>query len=90
MIAQAQPQYATLQEITDWEMESTDYNNIESTEEVGPDPVTCNALTTLIMYDPTEEFPELFPDEKPTELSTLRYSMEIMQHRIDVIPDSHW
>ena len=90
MIAQAQPQYTTLQEITDWEMESTDYDNIESTEEVGPDPVTCNALTTLTMYDPTKEFPKLFPDEKPTELPPLRYTMEIMQHRIDVIPNSHW
>ena len=63
MIAQAQPQYVTLQEITDWEMESTDYDNIASTEEVGTDPVTCNALTTLTMYDPTNEFPELFPEE---------------------------
>ena len=53
LIAQAQPQYTTLQEITDWEMESTDYDNIDSTEKVGPDPVTCNALTTLTMYDPT-------------------------------------
>ena len=71
-------------------MESTDYVNIESTNEVGPDPVTCNALTTLTMYDPTKEFPELFPDKKLTELPPLRYPMEIMQHRIDVIPDSHW
>ena len=47
-------------------MVSTDYDNIESTEEVGPDPVTCNALTILIMYDPTKEFPALFPEEKPT------------------------
>ena len=71
-------------------MESTDYDIIESTEEVGPDPVTCNILTTLIMYDLTKEFPELFPDEKPTELPLLTYPMEIMQHRIDVIPASHW
>ena len=90
MISQAQPQYTTLQEITDWEMESTDYDNIVSTEEVGPDPVTCNALTTLTMYDPTKEFPELFADEVPTELPALRYPMEIMQHRIDIIPNSHW
>ena len=90
MIAQAQPQSVTMQEITHWDMESTDYDNIESTDEVGPDPVTCNTLTTLTMYDPTKEFPELFPDETPTELPPLRYPMEILQHRIDVIPDSHW
>ena len=71
-------------------MESTDYDNIESTDEVGPDPVTCNARTTLTMYDPTKKFPEVFPDVKPTELPPLRYPMEIMLHRIDVIPDSHW
>ena len=90
MIAQAQPQYVTLQEITDWEIESTDYDNIESTEEVGPDPVTGNALTTLTMYDLTKDFAELFPEEKPTELPPLTYPMEIMQHIIDVILDSYW
>lgn len=51
MRAQAQPQYITVHETTDWELESTDYNNIESTAEVGQDPVTCNACTTYIMYD---------------------------------------
>ena len=90
MIEQAQPQYVLLQEITDWQIESTDYDNIESTEEVGPDPVTCNALTIHTMYDPTKEFPELFSEEKPTKLPLLRYLMENMQYRIDVIPDSHW
>ena len=59
-------------------MKSTDYDNVVSTKEVGPDPVTCNALTTLTMYDPTKEFPELFPQQKPTELPSLRYTMEIM------------
>ena len=71
IIAQAQPQYVTLQGITNWEMEFTDYDNMESTEEVGPDPVTCNALTTLPMCDLTTEFPELFPEEKSTELPAL-------------------
>ena len=71
-------------------MESTDYDNTESTEEVGPDPVRCNALTTLTMYDPIKEVPELFREAKPTQLPLFRYPMEIMQHRIDVIPDSHW
>ena len=90
MIPQAQPQYVILQEIRDWEMESTDYDNIESTEEVGPDPVTCNALTILTMYNSTQEFPELFPEDKPTELPTVRYTMQIMRHRIEVMSDSHW
>ena len=90
MIGQVQPQYVILHEITDWEMESTDYDNMESTEEVGPDPVTCNVLTTLTMCDPIQELPELFPEEKPTKLPTLKYCMGIMHHRIDVIPESHW
>ena len=71
-------------------MEYTDYDNIESIEKVGPDPVTCNALTTLTIYDPIKEFSELFLEEKPTEVHPLSYSMEIMQDRIDLIPDSHW
>ena len=57
---------------------------------MGPYPVSCNALSTLNMYDPTKEFPALFPEEQPTELLTLRYPMEIMAHRSNVIPDSHW
>ena len=71
-------------------MEFTNYNNIESTEEVGPDPVTCNALATVTIYDPTKEFSELLPEEKPTELPPHRYTIEIMQHRIEIILDSHW
>ena len=71
-------------------MESTDYDNIESTGKVGPDLLTCNAHVTLTMYDATKEFPKLFPEEKPTELPPLRYPLGIMQNRIDVIPDSHW
>ena len=57
---------------------------------MGAAPVTRNALTTLTMYDTTREFPELFPEVKPSELPTLRHIMEIMQHRIDLIPASHW
>ena len=71
-------------------MESTDYDEIESSEEVGTDPVTCNVLTTLTMYDTMKEFSELLPKKKLTELLPLRYPMEIMQHRIDVTSDSHW
>ena len=35
MIAQVQLQYVTVQETTDWKLECTDYDNIESTAEVG-------------------------------------------------------
>ena len=90
MIAKAQPPHITLQDITHWEMECTHYQNIESTHEVGPDPVTCNELATLTMCAPTKEFPELFSEEKPTELLACRYAMEIIQDTIDVLPDSHW
>ena len=61
-----------------------DYDYMQATEEVGPDPVTCNGLITLIKYDPTKEFPELLPDEKPTELPPLRYSIAIIPYRIHV------
>ena len=90
MSGQAQPQYITVQEIIDRDMESRDYDNIKSTEAVSSHPVTCNALSTVKMYDPTNEFPELFPDEKRTELPPLRYPMESTLHRIDVIPESAW
>ena len=56
---------------------------------MGTDPVTCNALITRTIYDPTKEFADLFPVEKPTEIPIVRYTMEIMQHRIDVITNSH-
>ena len=79
-----------MQETTDWELESTDDINIESTAIVGTDPATGNALPILTMYDPRKEFSELCTDEKLTELLPLRYRMQIMQHRIAVIPDSHW
>ena len=42
------------------------------------------------MYDPVAEFPELFREEKPTELPPLREPLENMQHRIDVMPNSVW
>ena len=42
------------------------------------------------MYDPVAEFPELFPKQKPTELPPLREPLEIMEHRIDVIPHHVW
>ena len=42
------------------------------------------------MYDPVAEFPELFPEEKLTELSPVREPLEIMQDIIDVIANSIW
>ena len=42
------------------------------------------------MYDPVAEFPELFPEEEPTELPARREPLDIMQHRIAVIPNSVW
>lgn len=79
----------TLQ-IADAEIEYTNYNNIESTNEVGPDPVTCNALATVTMNHAREEFPELLTEENPTELAPLWYTTGIMQYGIDVIPTSCW
>ena len=57
---------------------------------MGPEPITCNAHTTVSMIDPIKEFPELFPVGKPTELPLLRYIMDMIQYRIDVLPESHW
>ena len=42
------------------------------------------------MYDPGAEFPELLPKEKPTELPPFGETLEIMQHRINIIPNSEW
>ena len=75
MVAQAQPQCTTLQEIPHCEMPYTDYDNMQSTEDVRTDPGTCNARTTLTMYDPAKESPEVCTDEKPTNLLPLRYAM---------------
>ena len=40
------------------------------------------------MYDAVAEFAELLPEEKPTQLHALRQPLEIMEHRIDVMPNS--
>ena len=92
MILQAQPYCSYYTDIDESEIEEndSDYNNIVPSIDVGPDPIVTNALSTLVMYDPVPEFPELFPEEKPTELPTLRETSEIMLHRIDVIPNSVW
>ena len=90
MIAQGQPQYILLPAIIYVAMQSTDDDNIELPEEVGSDPVTWKALTTPIMYDPTTEFPQLFPEEKPTKLHALRDPMAIIQLRIDITPHSYY
>ena len=72
------------------EVNDSDYDNIEPCSEVGPDQIVTNALSTLVIYDPVAEFPEVFPEEKPTELQTRREPLEIIQHRIDVTPNSEW
>ena len=92
MIAQAQPHWSYSTDIDESKMEEndSDYVNIEPSSEVGPDPIVTNALSTLVMYDAVAEFPERFPEAKPTELPILREPLEIRQHRIDVIPNSVW
>ena len=69
MITQAQHNWSYYTDIDEAEIEenNSDYNNIEPSSEVGPDPIDTNALSTLVMYVPVAEFPELFPEEKPTE-----------------------
>ena len=55
-----------------------------------PDLIVTNALLTLVMYDPVAEFPELFAEEKATELPPPREPLESIQHRIYIIPHSVW
>jgi len=76
------------EEINPWSWETWS----DSDYEPGPDPVMyeggdliCNHLTIQQGFDPSLEFPHLFPTEKPTELSLLREPMEIMQYIIEVI-----
>ena len=82
MIAQAQPHWSYYTDIDHSEIEEivSDCDNIDASGEVGPDPIVTNASSTLVMYNPVAEFPELFPEEKPTELPPLREPLEIMQH----------
>ena len=92
MIPQAQPHLSYYTDIGNSEIEAYDlhYNNIEPSRGVGPNPIVTNALSTLVMYDLVAEFPETFPEEKPTELHTLREPLEMIQYRIHVIPDLVW
>ena len=92
MIAQAQTHWSYYADIDESQIEEndSDYNNIKPSSEVWPDTIVTNAVSTLVMYDPVAGFPALFPEEKPTELPTLREQLEIMQHTIDVIPNSVW
>jgi len=50
----------------------------------------CNHLTLQQGFDPSLEFPHLFPTEKPTELLPLREPIEIIQHKIEVIEGVEW
>ena len=90
MIAQAQLCCSYYTDIDDSEIEEivSDYDIIEPSEDVEPDPIVTNALSTLVMYDPVSELHELCTEEKATVLPPHREPLEIMQHRIDVIPNS--
>ena len=92
MIAHAQAHWSNYTDIDQSETEENDsvYDNIEPVRAVGTDPNVTNALSTLLMYDTGTELPELVQQEKPTELHALRELLEIMQHRIDIIPNSEW
>ena len=92
IIAQAYPHWSYYADMVDSKIKEidSDYDNIEPSGKVGPDTIVTNALSTLIMYDSVAEFPELFPEEKPTELPALREPLGIMQHGIDIIPNSEW
>jgi len=50
----------------------------------------CNHLTIQQGFDPYQEFPHLFPIEKPRELLPLREPIEIIQHKIKVINKAEW
>ena len=92
MIPQAQPDWWYYTDIDESGIEenNSDYDNLEPSREVGPDPIVTNAQSTLVLHDPVAKFPELYPEEKLTELTALRQLLEIMQHRIDVITNSVW
>ena len=64
------------------------YDNMEPAREVAPNTIVTNALSIMVMYAPVAEFSELFRKEKSSKLHTLREPLEIMQQRIDVIPNS--
>lgn len=50
--------------------------------------ISTNATTVFPRFDPYKEFPKRFPDEKPNVLAPLRYDKDIMQHRIDPLPNA--
>jgi len=66
-------------------------DNIEEYQDLnaGPD-ITCNLLQIEERFDPLKEYPHLFPEKKPLKLPPLRQPMEIMQHQINIIPESTW
>ena len=66
-------------------------NDIEqlSDPEEKPD-IICNSLQIEDKFNPFKEYSYLFPEKKPLILPLLRKPMEIMQHKINVIPESTW
>jgi len=69
----------------------------DSEYEPGPNPVMyeggdmiCNHISIQQGFDPYSEFPHLFLTEKPTELPPLRETMEIMQHKIEIMDGAVW
>jgi len=66
-------------------------DNIEEFQDpdAGPD-IICNSLQIEEKFDPFKEFSHLFPKKKPLKLLPLRQPMEIMQHKINIIPESTW
>jgi hypothetical protein len=72
-------------------------NESTNDSEAGPDPVMesdgniiCNAIHIGQGFNPFAEFPELFPDKKPTALPPYREPYEIMQHKIEPKPGAKW
>jgi len=52
--------------------------------------IICNSLQIEDKFNSFKEYPYLFPQKKPLMLPPLRKPMEIMQHKINVIPESTW
>lgn len=87
MIAPPQPQYGTLQEISDWELESTYNANMKSTGGVSPEPVTWNPQITLTMYDLTNDLRNYSPARNRlsyphSDMQSELYNTELMLYSI--------
>jgi len=64
-------------------------DNIEEFQDPDTRPdIICNSLQIEEKFDPFREYPELFPKKKSLKLPPLRQPMEIMQHKIKILPES--